>query len=174
LTPKYFHIHLSASDDDKDYNGNITFQLSPSTSPSFINLLSNGTLIVKTDSNLINDNSLVVLHVQIRDHGEPTPCLIVETLRLFIGSNTTDWITVVKNNNHDDTSLRLATEEFQQGKRMAHAFSSPTPSSISSPHDEYPSSITTLSTRKQIFAVFICSSILMFVVILTMVLCFID
>ncbi|CAF1276856.1 unnamed protein product [Adineta steineri] len=174
LTPKYFHIHLSASDDDKDYNGNITFQLSPSTSPSFINLLSNGTLIVKTDSNLINDNSLVVLHVQIRDHGEPTPCLIVETLRLFIGSNTTDWITVVKNNNHDDTSLRLATEEFQQGKRMAYAFSSPTPSSISSPHDEYPSFITSLSTRKQIFAVFICSSILMFVVILTMVLCFID
>jgi hypothetical protein len=105
ITPKYFLLHLIASDNDKDFNGNITFELSPLTSPLFINLSSNGTLIVQTNSNLIIDDSLVVLHVQIRDYGQPTPCLIVETLRLFMGSNRTDWITVVKNNNYDDTSL---------------------------------------------------------------------
>jgi hypothetical protein len=105
LTPKSFIIHLIASDNDKDSNGNITFELSPVTSPNYIHLSPNGTLIVRTDSHLIVDNSLVVLHVQIRDQGQPTPCLIVETLRLFIGSNTTDWVTIVKKNNYDDTSL---------------------------------------------------------------------
>jgi hypothetical protein len=106
ITSKYFLTHLIASDYDKDLNGKITFELSPSTSPLFINLYSNGTLIVHTDSHLIIDNSLIILHVQIRDYGQPTPCLVVETLRLFIGSNNTDWITVIKNNNNnDDTSL---------------------------------------------------------------------
>lgn len=102
---KNFQIHLIASDHDKDLNGDITFQLSPSTSPSFIHLYSNGTLEVQTNSNLIQEDSLIVLHIQIRDHGQPIPCLIVETLRLFIGSNRTDWITVIKNNNYEDTSL---------------------------------------------------------------------
>ncbi len=104
ITLKTFLIHLIASDKDKDLNGNLTFQLSPSTSPLFVNLYSNGTLIIQTDSDLITDDSLIILHVQIRDYGQPTPCLIVETLRLFFGSNKTDWITVVKNNNYDDTS----------------------------------------------------------------------
>ena len=102
---KSVHIHLIASDLDKDLNGNISFQLSPSTSPSFIHLSSNGTLEIQTNSNLIADDSLIVLHIQIRDHGQPTPCLIVETLRLFLGSNRTDWVSVVKNNRYDDTSL---------------------------------------------------------------------
>lgn len=53
---------------------------------------------------------------------------------------------------------------------MAHAYTIAT-SSISSPLFQYSSSF---SSRKQIFAVFIGSSILMFIVILTMVLCFID
>ena len=57
---------------------------------------------------------------------------------------------------------------------MAHAFSVSTSPSISSPLFQYPSSIATLATRKQMFAVFIGSSVLMFIVILTMVLCFID
>jgi hypothetical protein len=105
ITPNYFQTHLIASDNDKDLNGKITFELSPSTSPGFINLYPNGTLIVQTDSNLIIEDSIIVLHVQIRDHGQPTPCLIVETLRVFIGSNRTDWITVLKNNNNYDTSL---------------------------------------------------------------------
>lgn len=105
LTPKSFLIHLIASDNDKDSNGNISFELSPVTSPEYVHLSPNGTLIVRTDSKSIVENSLVVLHVQIRDQGQPTPCLIVETLRLFIGSNTTDWIAIVKKNNYDDTSL---------------------------------------------------------------------
>jgi hypothetical protein len=170
ITFNYFLIHLIASDNDKDLNGNITFQLSPLTSPSFIHLYSNGTLEVQTNSNLIEDDSLIVLHIQISDQGQPIPCSIVETLRLFIGSNRTDWITVIKNNNYDDTSLRLATEEFQQGKRMAHAYSIPS-SSISSPLFQYS---LLISSRKQMFAVLIGTSILMFIVILTMVLCFID
>ncbi|CAF0970255.1 unnamed protein product, partial [Adineta ricciae] len=174
LTPKDFLIHLIATDNDQDSNGNVTFELSPVTSPEYIHLLPNGTLIVQTDSDLILDNSLTVLHVQIRDQGEPTPCLIVETLRLFIGSNATDWITVVKNNNYDDTSLRLATEEFQQDKRMAHAYSVSPSLPLSSPLFQYPSSIASLATRKQMFGVFIGLSVLMFIVILTMVLCFID
>ena len=102
ITPNYFFIKLIAFDNDTDLNGNITFDLSPSTSPSFINLCSNGSFIVRTDSSLIIDESLILLHVQIRDHGQPTPCLIVETLRLFIGSNRTDWVTVIKNNNYND------------------------------------------------------------------------
>jgi hypothetical protein len=102
ITSKDFLIHLIASDKDKDLNGNITFELSPSTSPLFIHLYPNGTLIVQTDSNLIPDDSLILLHVQIRDHGQPTPCLVNESLRLFFGSNKTDWITVVKN--YEDTS----------------------------------------------------------------------
>lgn len=53
---------------------------------------------------------------------------------------------------------------------MAHAYTIAT-SSISSPLFQYASSF---SSRKQVFAVFIGSSILMFIVILTMVLCFID
>ncbi len=57
---------------------------------------------------------------------------------------------------------------------MAHAFSIPTSSSISSPLFRYSSSVSSLSTSKQMFAVFIGSSVLMFIVILTMVLCFID
>ena len=102
ITQKYFIIHLIASDKDYGSNGRITLELSPLTSPPFIYLYPNGTLLVQTDSNLINDDSLIIIHVQIRDHGRPTPCLIVETLRLFVGSNRTDWLTVLKNNNHDD------------------------------------------------------------------------
>ncbi|CAF0939092.1 unnamed protein product [Rotaria sordida] len=172
MTRKFFLINLIAFDNDTNLNGNITFELSPLTSPLFINLYSNGTLIVQTDSNLIIDDSLILLHVQIRDHGQPTPCLIVETLRLVIGSNQTNWSNIVKNNNYDDRSLNLDNEGFQQGKRMAHAYSISS-SSISSPLFQY-TSIPLLSTRKHIFVVFIGSSILMFIVILTMVLCFID
>jgi hypothetical protein len=100
---KDFFIHLIASDNDKDLNGEITFELLSSTSLSFINLYSNGTLLIQTNSSLINNDSLIILHIQIRDHGQPTPCLIIETLRLFIGSNRTDWLNVLKNN--DETSL---------------------------------------------------------------------
>jgi hypothetical protein len=53
---------------------------------------------------------------------------------------------------------------------MAHAYSNPS-SSISSPLFQYTSFI---SSRKQMFAVFIGSSILMFIVLSTMVFCFID
>lgn len=56
---------------------------------------------------------------------------------------------------------------------MAHAFSI-TSSSLASPIFEYSSSLSLLSTRKHILAVFLGSTILMFIVILTMVLCFID
>jgi len=109
IISKEFLINLIASDKDKDLNGNITFQLSPTTSPLFVNLYSNGTLIVNTDSDLIIDDSIVLLHVQIRDYGQPTPCLIVETLRLFIGTNKTDWITVGKTYNYDDTSSSVSS-----------------------------------------------------------------
>lgn len=102
---EHFLMNLIASDYDSGLNGNITFELSPLTSPTFVQLHPNGTLIVQTDSSLITDDSLILLHVQIRDHGQPTPCLIVETLRLFIGTNRTDWLTVVKNNNYDDRSF---------------------------------------------------------------------
>ncbi|CAF2736150.1 unnamed protein product [Rotaria sp. Silwood2] len=172
ITKKNFLINLIAFDNDTNSNGNVTFELSPSTAPLFINLYSNGTLIVQTDSNLINDDSLILLYVQIRDHGQPIPCRIVETLRLFIGSNKTNWLNIIKNNNFDDRSLNLDNDGFQQGKRMAHAYSISS-TSISSPLFQYPS-MPLLSTRKHIFAVFIGSSILMFIVILTMVLCFID
>jgi hypothetical protein len=103
ITSNDFLIHLIASDNDQGLNGQITFELSTSTSPSYVNLYPNGTLFLQTNSSLIHDDSLIVLHVQIRDHGQPTPCLIVETLRLFIGSNRTDWLTVIKNN--DEASL---------------------------------------------------------------------
>jgi hypothetical protein len=105
ITQTDFQIDLIASDNDDNGNGQITFELSPLTSPSFITLYSNGTLFIQTNSTLIENDSLIVLHVQIRDHGQPTPCLIVETLRLFIGSNRTDWLTVLKSNNNDEASL---------------------------------------------------------------------
>lgn len=104
-TSTHFPIRLVAFDNDTDRNGNVTFELSPSTAPSFVKLYSNGTLIVQTNSKSIIDESLIVLHIRIRDHGQPTPCLIVETLRLFIGSNRTNWLAVIKNNNFDDMSF---------------------------------------------------------------------
>lgn len=106
ITKKNFVMHLIASDNDEDLNGQIIFELSPSTSPPFISLFSNGTLIVQTNSKLIQDESLITLHIQIRDHGQPIPCLIVETLRLYIGSNRTNWITVLKTNHfYDEASM---------------------------------------------------------------------
>ena len=111
LTSSPFLTHLLATDNDQDTNARITFELSPSTSPSFVTLDSNGTLIIDTESKLIEENSVVVLHVQVRDHGQPTPCLIVETLRVFIGSNRTDWITVAKNNHRDETTLVRPEDE---------------------------------------------------------------
>jgi protocadherin alpha len=98
ITQNNFILHLIASDNDQGSNGEIKFELSPLTSPSFIRLYSNGTLFIQTNSSLIQEESLIVLHVQIRDQGQPTPCLVVETLRLFIGSNRTDWLTVLRNN----------------------------------------------------------------------------
>ncbi|CAF4897878.1 unnamed protein product [Rotaria magnacalcarata] len=56
---------------------------------------------------------------------------------------------------------------------MAHAYSISS-SSRSSPIFQFSSSISLLSARKQILLVFIGSSIIMFIVVLTMVLCFID
>jgi hypothetical protein len=56
---------------------------------------------------------------------------------------------------------------------MAHAYSIQS-SSISSPLFQYSSSISSLSSRTQMLVVFIGSSILMFIVILTMILCFVD
>ena len=103
VTSNDFLLHLIASDNDQGSNGQITFELSSSTSPSFVRLHPNGTLFLQTNSSSIEKDSSVVLHVQIRDHGQPTPCLIVETLRLFIGSNRTDWLMVL--NNNDQTSL---------------------------------------------------------------------
>lgn len=91
-------IHLQATDQDENFNGKITFELS--SSPSFVNLFSNGTLVVDTESSAIQENTIVILHIQIRDHGEPTPCLIIESLRLFIGTNQTDWNIVMKNYQH--------------------------------------------------------------------------
>jgi hypothetical protein len=57
---------------------------------------------------------------------------------------------------------------------MAQAYSIQSSSSISSPLFQYSSSISLISTRKQLLIVFIGSSILMFVVVSTMILCFID
>jgi hypothetical protein len=105
LLPVPYLTHLRATDLDQALNGQISFELSPSTAPSFIHLNANGTLLVQTDSDLIEESSLIVLHVQISDHGQPTPCLIVETLRLFFGSNRTDWRMVVKNNHQYDTAI---------------------------------------------------------------------
>lgn len=107
-----FMLHLLASDQDQDSNGEITFELSSSTSPSFVHLHPNGTMRVQTRSPVIPDDSLFVLHVQIRDHGHPTPCLIVETLRLFIGSNRTDWARVSRHHQQrriDDEAALVST-----------------------------------------------------------------
>ena len=98
-------FHLYATDQDEHSNGKITFELSPSTSPSFVELFPNGTLRIRTDSESIQDNIITILHIQIRDHGQPTPCLIVETLRLFFGTNRTDWGLVKKNHQHYDSAL---------------------------------------------------------------------
>jgi flagellar biosynthesis component FlhA len=56
---------------------------------------------------------------------------------------------------------------------MAHAYSIPS-SSMSSPLFQYSSLLSLLSTRKQLFAVFIGSSILMFIILSTVILCFVD
>ena len=56
---------------------------------------------------------------------------------------------------------------------MAQAYSIQS-SSISSPLFQYHSLLSLLSTRKQLFAVFIGSAILMFIILSTIVLCFVD
>lgn len=108
ITTEYFIVHLIATDKDEGSNGQITFGL-PSSSP-FIVLHPNGTLIVQTHSALIDDDSIVTLPVQIRDHGQPTSCLVVETLRLYVGSNRTDWPAVLhahkkQDDNHEASSV---------------------------------------------------------------------
>lgn len=100
ITTEYFIVHLIATDKDEGPNGQVTFGL-PSSSP-FITLYPNGTLIVQTNSTLIVDDSIVTLPVQIRDHGQPTSCLVVETLRLYVGSNRTDWSAVLHANKKQD------------------------------------------------------------------------
>ncbi|CAF1303773.1 unnamed protein product [Adineta steineri] len=174
ITHKNFPFHLIASDNDQGLNGQITFELSSLTSPPFIHLYSNGTLFIETNSKLIQEDSLIILHVQISDHGQPTPCLIVETLRLFIGTNRTDWLNVLKNNhNNDQTSLRLVTEQFQQGKRMAYGSSmQSTPKSSNS--SKYSLLLSSLSTRKQFFAIIIGTSIFLSIVIILLILYTID
>lgn len=114
LFPTYHFIHLLATDHDQDRNGKIIFELSPSTAPSYITLFGNGTLLIRTDSDLVEENTVMILYVQIRDHGEPTPCRIVETLRLFFGSNQTDWKIVMKNNqqHHDHSEIDLVSDNF--------------------------------------------------------------
>jgi hypothetical protein len=57
---------------------------------------------------------------------------------------------------------------LQQGKRMAHVFS------IQSTSPTSPLSVSSLITRKQLLAVFIGSSILISIVLITIILCFID
>jgi len=110
ITSNEFVLHLIASDNDDGLNGQITFELSTLTSPSYVRLHANGTLVIQMNSSLITDDLLLLLHVQIRDHGQPTPCLIVESLRLFIGSNRTDWSMVLKTN--DEESLVLLNHCF--------------------------------------------------------------
>lgn len=111
ITSTDFVLHLIASDNDADLNGQITFELSSLTSPSYVFLHPNGTLIIQTNSSFISNDLLLLLHIQIRDHGQPTPCLIVETLRLLLGSNRTDWAMVLKNN--DQGSL-VRIEHFRK------------------------------------------------------------
>ncbi|CAF5119130.1 unnamed protein product [Rotaria sp. Silwood1] len=69
--------------------------------------------------------------------------------------------------------MRQVTEQFQQGKRMAYSLSiqSTTISSSLSKDSLY---ITSLKIRKQIFAIFIGSSIIISIIIITIILCFID
>ncbi|UJR21702.1 hypothetical protein I4U23_024779 [Adineta vaga] len=169
ITQQDFLMHLIASDNDQGQNGQIIFELSSHTAPSFIYLYSNGTLFVQTNSSLIQEESLIILHIQISDHGQPTPCLIVETLRLFLGSNRTDWLTVLKKN--DQISSNFIAEQLQQGKRMAHG------SSIQStlkPSRLFKSSvISSFASRKQVLITIIGSIILITIVIIILSVCFV-
>jgi hypothetical protein len=104
VTPKLFLTHLIAIDNDKNLNQNVTFQLLPATSPPFIYLHSNGTLIVQTDSNVIHDNLLFILQIQIHEYNQPKLCFIPVTLRLFIGSNRTNWTAISQNSHYQDNA----------------------------------------------------------------------
>ena len=57
---------------------------------------------------------------------------------------------------------------------MAHAYSVQSSSTSSSPLFQYPASLSLLSTRKQLWILAIGSIILMFVILSTMILCFVD
>lgn len=89
----HYHLQLIGTDADLNDNGKITFQLS--TSLPFIQLYPNGTLIIETKSKIMRDDSYFIIHIQMRDHGRPTPCFTAETLRFYLGSNRTDWLDVL-------------------------------------------------------------------------------
>ena len=96
LTDQYV-VQLHAVDRDADANGQVSFEsLSSSTSPAFAQIFPNGTLLVDVHSNLVQHESFLTLHVHLRDYGQPMSCIIAETLRLFIGSNRTNWSNVFK------------------------------------------------------------------------------
>ena len=104
----HFLMHLIATDKDQNANGNLTFQLSPSTSLLFVHLYANGTLEIQLNSNWILNETFFILHIQIRDHGQPTPCFIVETLKVFVGNNRTDWMKIIQNYQSVNASLVIS------------------------------------------------------------------
>lgn len=110
LFPQNYVLHLIATDADLGLNGQVTFQLS-STLP-FVQLHPNGTLILTMKSKMIRDDSYFILHLQVRDHGHPTPCLVAQTLRFYLGSNRTDWLMVLHQYQKvDEHSSKVTTHE---------------------------------------------------------------
>lgn len=184
-----FSLHLIASDNDEDVNGQVTFELSPLTAPSFVRLHANGTLLVQTNSSLIEDEQVVVLHVQISDHGQPTPCLIVETLRFFLGSNRTDWSAVLKHNDQapsvsavcfspngcfaNVSFQRLVIEQLQHDERAAHGSVTP-PTRKSSRLFSSSLSLSAFTSGKQMLIVTVAGSLLLTIVIISMCVCLVD
>lgn len=104
-------LDLNATDRDLDENGRLTFQLLSSSIFNFGQILPNGTFIVDLNKVSTINESFVVVHFQIRDHGQPVPCKIIESFRLFIGSNQTDWLKVLETQQNrfetDSTSVNF-------------------------------------------------------------------
>ena len=94
LFAEHYRLQLIGSDADLNDNGKITFHCF--SSPPFVHLHPNGTLIIDTQSKSIADESYFLLHIELRDRGRPTPCVTAATLRIFLGSNRTDWLDVLQ------------------------------------------------------------------------------
>ncbi|CAF0804287.1 unnamed protein product [Didymodactylos carnosus] len=166
LTPIFIR-QLHATDNDIQANGNITFDLintNPNNNSYYVKLYSNGSLVIQS---LSMDDGYITVNIQIRDYGEPIPCIVSETIMLYIGSNRTDW-TSSKLTQH----ILLRTNETY-GKRNSNSRSA-NYNSLLTTEETFFRSIKYSTSTKNRYIIILSLSIFIFVLVFATLFCMID